>query len=112
MVEATAARAGAKEAAPVEAKEDAVHKEENFDGTKLNDNDLAEFIKLQTTRADSPKSWSVDVASIDPETHDLSVKNPNAPEEAPLRPPEEIIGDMLARDAETAQILEDIRGML
>ena len=40
------------------------------------------------------------------------MKNPYAPEEAPLRSPEEIIDDMLARDAETARILEEIRGML
>ncbi len=32
----------------------------------LNDADLAEFIQLQKTKADSPKSWSVDVADIDP----------------------------------------------
>jgi type I restriction enzyme M protein len=30
----------------------------------LNDNDLAEFIKLQKTFADSDKSWSVDVRSL------------------------------------------------
>lgn len=35
-----------------------------------------------------------------------------APEAEALRSPEEIITDMLARDAETAKILEDIRGML
>jgi type I restriction enzyme M protein len=40
------------------------------------------------------------------------VKNPNAPEEAPLRDPAQIIEDMLERDAETAGILETIRGML
>ena len=45
-------------------------------------------------------------------TCDLSVKNPNAPEAEALRSPEEIIADMLARDAETADILENIRGML
>lgn len=78
----------------------------------LNDDDLAEFVALQAQRADSPKSWTVDVADLDRTTWDLSVKNPNAPEEAPLRSPEEIIDAMLARDAETAQILEDIRGML
>jgi type I restriction enzyme M protein len=78
----------------------------------LNDADLAEFVALQPGREESPKSWSVDVATLDPATWDLSVKNPNAPEEAPLRSPEEIIAAMLARDAETAQILEDIRGML
>jgi type I restriction enzyme M protein len=78
----------------------------------LNDADLAEFVALQPGREDSPKSWTVDAATLDPATWDLSVKNPNAPEEASLRCPEEIIDAMLARDTETAQILEDIRGML
>lgn len=78
----------------------------------LNDEDLAEFVALQPQRAYSPKSWTVDVADLDRTTWDLSVKNPNAPEEAPLRSPEELIDAMLARDAETAQILEDIREML
>jgi type I restriction enzyme M protein len=44
----------------------------------LNDADLAEFIALHATKAASLKSWSVDVAAIDPKTFDLSVKNPNA----------------------------------
>jgi type I restriction enzyme M protein len=78
----------------------------------LNDNDLAEFATLQPQMADSPASWTVDVADLDRTTWDLSVKNPTAPEEGPLRSPEEIIDAMLARDADTAQILEDIRGML
>lgn len=78
----------------------------------LNDDDLAEFVKLQKSFAGSDKSWSVSRSDLDDETYDLSVKNPNTPEEAPLRSPEEIIDDMLARDAETAQILADIRGML
>ena len=78
----------------------------------LNDGDLTEFVALQPDQGDSEKSWSVAVDDLDQETFDLSVRNPNAPEEAPLREPAEIIEAMLARDAETAQILEDIRGML
>jgi type I restriction enzyme M protein len=78
----------------------------------LNDADLAEFLALQPTFADSAQSWSVPVTALDGDTWDLSVKNPNAPEEAPLRAPVQIIEDMLARDVETAGILEDIRGML
>lgn len=77
----------------------------------LNDDDLAEFVALQPDKAESAKSWSVAVDALDQATYDLSVRNPNAPEEAPLREPAEIIEAMLARDAETAQILEDIRGM-
>ncbi|TCM79255.1 N-6 DNA methylase [Rhodovulum steppense] len=78
----------------------------------LNDDDMAEFVDLQRGGVTGPKSWIVEVADLDAQTMDLSVKNPNAPEDAPLRDPEAIIADMLARDAETAQILEDIRGML
>ncbi|RBW55568.1 SAM-dependent DNA methyltransferase [Phaeobacter gallaeciensis] len=78
----------------------------------LNDADLAEFVEQQKTKADSPKSWSISKGDLIEDTCDLSVKNPNTPEEAPLRSPEEIIADMLARDAETAGILENIRGML
>lgn len=78
----------------------------------LNDDDLAEFLELQEGFADGPQSWRVARADLDPDTLDLSVRNPNAPEEVPLRNPEEIIADMLARDAETAEILENIRGML
>src|SRR5450432_2991588 len=47
----------------------------------LNDEDLSEFVKLQKTFADSPKSWSVDAKAIDLTTFDLSVKNPNGGEE-------------------------------
>jgi type I restriction enzyme M protein len=78
----------------------------------LRDDELAEFIALQKTRADSAKSWTVQRGDIDAETVDMSVKNPFAPEEAPLREPAEIIEDMLARDAQTAEILAQIRGML
>lgn len=78
----------------------------------LNDDDLAEFVELQRSRATGPKSWIVKRSDLDEATCDLSVKNPNAPEAEALRSPEAIIDEMLARDAETAQILENIRGML
>ena len=78
----------------------------------LNDVDLKEFVELQASFADSDKSWSVDVKDIDQETFDLSVKNPNAPEEAPLREPQEIIAEIEALDKESKDILEGIRGML
>lgn len=78
----------------------------------LNDADLAEFVALQPGREDSAQSWRVPVDALDPETWDLSVKNPQAPEAAPLREPAEIIDAMLARDKETAGVLGEIRGML
>ena len=78
----------------------------------LNDDDLAEFLKLQKTRADSPKSWSVDVSDVDGETFDLSVKNPNGGEVVAHRSPAEIIDEIAALDAESAEVLETIRGLL
>ena len=78
----------------------------------LNDDDLAEFVELQKTCADSPKSWSVDVAGIDPATFDLSVKNPNSGEEVVHRSPQEIMEEITALDAESAQVLANIRALL
>ena len=76
----------------------------------LNDNDLAEFLELQESFAECPQSWHVAHANLDPDTLDLSVRNPNAPGEAPLRSPDEIIADILTRDAETAKILRIFGG--
>ncbi len=78
----------------------------------LNDTDLAEFIKLQETFADSPKSWSVEVKSVDKGTFDLSVKNPNGGEEIAHRSPEEIMEEIAALDAESAEVLENIKALL
>jgi type I restriction enzyme M protein len=78
----------------------------------LNDDDLKEFVELQASFADSGKSWSIDVKDIDQETFDLSVKNPKAPEETPLREPQEIIAEIEALDKESKNILEGIRVML
>lgn len=78
----------------------------------LNDEDLAEFIKLQKSFADSPKSWSVDARGVDPATFDLSVKNPNGGEAVSHRSPQEIMEEIAALDAESAEVLENIKGLL
>lgn len=78
----------------------------------LNEADLAEFVELQKTYADSKHSWKVNIADIDTSTYDLSVKNPNAPKEKPLRSPEEILDEMESLDAETQSILNSIKDMI
>jgi type I restriction enzyme M protein len=78
----------------------------------LNDEDLTEFVKLQETSADSPKSWSVDAKSIDKATFDLSVKNPNGGEEVTHRSPQEIMDEIAALDGESAEVLAKIKGLL
>lgn len=78
----------------------------------LNENDLSEFVELQKTKADSDNSWTVNVADINTDTYDLSVKNPNKKEEAPLREPQEILEEISELDKESAEILKGIKGLL
>jgi type I restriction enzyme M protein len=78
----------------------------------LNDADMVEFIELQKTFADSPKSWSVDVSVIYTGTYDLSVKNPDGGEVIVHRSPQEIMEEISRGDAESAEILDRIRVLL
>lgn len=78
----------------------------------LNENDLAEFVELQKSFADSPNSWSVDVRSLTGAELDLSVKNPNKKEVAQLRSPGEILEEMKALDEESAEILASIQALI
>jgi type I restriction enzyme M protein len=78
----------------------------------LNDADLEDFVRLQSSFADSDNSWSIDARAIDRATWDLSVKNPNKADDAALREPSEIMEEIIALDAESAEILSGIRGLL
>jgi type I restriction enzyme M protein len=78
----------------------------------LNDEDLAEFVKFQKTKVDSPTSWSVDAKRIDATSFDLSVKNPNGGEEVMHRSPQEIMEEIAHLDAESAEVLQAIRRLL
>lgn len=74
----------------------------------LNEKDLADFVELQKTKADSENSWSIDVKKLDPTTFDLSAKNPNMKEEAALRKPSMILAEIKSLDEESADILNSI----
>ena len=78
----------------------------------LNDNDLAAFLELRPTRGESDDSWTVEMNTVDQSTWDLSVKNPNAEEEAPLRSPAEILDEIERLDEESREILKKIRALL
>ena len=78
----------------------------------LNEKDLAEFVELQKTKADSENSWSINVTDIDTTTYDLSVKNPHKKNETALRTPQEILKEMQELDKESAEIMKVIEGLL
>ncbi|MDO6809092.1 N-6 DNA methylase [Zobellia galactanivorans] len=85
----------------------------------LNDKDMEEFVALATSRtsaavkgAETEKSWNISVFELVEDTLDLSPKNPNTPEEAPLRSPEEILEEMQTLDAETSALLNQIKELI
>ena len=78
----------------------------------LNDADLSEFIDLQKSFADSYHSWSLDVNDVDDATCDLSVKNPNRDDEVELRQPDAILEEIASLDAESANILNNIKTLV
>jgi type I restriction enzyme M protein len=88
----------------------------------LNDKDLKEFVDLQIVavsnnkadkeKGETDKSWSLPISDIDQATYDLSVKNPNTEEAAPLREPKVIIDDIIALDKESEAILAKIQELL
>ena len=78
----------------------------------LNDADMEEFIALNKTRTETENSWLFNVNDLDENTFDLSPKNPNTPEEAPLRSPEDILVEMQTLDEQTSSILNQIKELI
>ncbi len=78
----------------------------------LNENDLADFVKLQKSKADSENSWTVNIADVDSASFDLSVKNPHKQADSALRDPQTILDEMKSLDEESAEILNTIKGLL
>ncbi|WP_296384862.1 N-6 DNA methylase [Winogradskyella sp.] len=87
----------------------------------LNDKDMEEFVELQKyvtssaverSRLETEKSWILNVIDLDEDTFDLSPKNPNTPEEEPLRSPEVILAEMGRLDTETNTILQSIKELI
>jgi type I restriction enzyme M protein len=78
----------------------------------LNETDLAEFVALQKSKADSANSWSVDVADIDQTDFDLSVKHPNRNDEVMHRNPQDIMAEIAMLDDESANIIKSIQALI
>lgn len=74
----------------------------------LNEDDLADFLALQKTKADSENSWSIDVSSLGKD-YDLSVKNPNKVEEVDERSSAEIVSSLLELQKESQSLLNEIK---
>ena len=78
----------------------------------LNEKDLEEFVELQKKFKESNLSWTVDASTVNQETWDLSVKNPNGNDEVIHRSPAEIIAEIESLDIENQAILQRIKELL
>ena len=77
----------------------------------LNEDDLADFLALQKTKADSENSWTLDVSTLGND-YDLSVKNPNKVEEVDERTSAEIVASLLELQSESRSLLNEIKEMV
>ena len=78
----------------------------------LNEKDLTEFIEIAKTKELSDNSWLVDAATVNKDTWDLTVNNPNKVEEVDNRTPQEIISEIEKLDAQATKALQSIKELL
>lgn len=78
----------------------------------LNERDLADFIELYKTKADSKNSWTVDATEINKENFDLSVKNPNKKDEKVLKEPKKILKEIEDFDNKIKEIIFELKKIL
>ena len=77
----------------------------------LNEADLADFVALQQTKAESENSWTLDASALGDDC-DLSVKNPNKPEIVDNRTTEEILSTIADLNDDSARLINEIRELL
>ena len=78
----------------------------------LNNNDFEDFIKLQKTTDETEQSWVLNISDIDDTTFEINTKNPNKPEDDPLRSSQDILDEMESLNLETNNILARIRELV
>lgn len=78
----------------------------------LNDDDLVEFVNLQKHFNPTKNCWRIDLASIDPMTFDLSVKNPDGGEEVIHRTPQMILDEITLLDKQSVSVISKIKELL
>lgn len=77
----------------------------------LSEADLADFVALQQTKAESENSWTLDASALGDDC-DLSVKNPNKPEVVDNRTTDEILNTIADLNEDSARLINEIRKLL
>jgi hypothetical protein len=89
----------------------------NYNNSISNNNNTFYYVcknplSNDTAKEESKNSWTLRLADIDPNTFDLSAKNPNKKDEVALRKPEDILEEMKTLDEESKDILNSILELL
>lgn len=79
--------------------------------TALTEDDMAEFIRLQKSREESPNSWLLDASTLG-QDYDLSVHNPNIISHSEERTPFEIACELEQLNHENARLVDEIKTLL
>jgi len=78
----------------------------------LSDRDLEEFLQLQPRRSITKNSWLVDTSSYDPETFDMTPRNPQRVERVLNDDPKSFIQEIIAYEKRTIEILAELEAKL
>ena len=78
----------------------------------LSDKDLEEFLQLQPRRSITKNSWLVDTSSYDPETFDMTPRNPQRVERVSNDDPKSFIQEIIAYEKRTIEILAELEAKL
>jgi len=78
----------------------------------LNEVDLKDFISLFSKKTITENSWNLDIADINKDTWDLSVKNPNSTEKNEYVKPEKIITEIEKLNKQSSEALQKIKELL
>ncbi len=78
----------------------------------LKEKDLADFLDCFNEFKETENSWFLDLKDVDPDTLDLSVKNPNKNDEVVYLTPKEIIKEIEDADAKSTDLLKQIKELL
>lgn len=73
---------------------------------------FGEFFELLKTRADSPRSWTIERKEIVARSYDLKAVNPHAPDTGDRRTPDELLDIIEIQGHEMAAALASLRALL
>ncbi len=85
----------------------------NYSKTKpIQFEEFADLLAWWPNRAENDQAWRVDVEQIRANGFNLDVKNPNAAQDIAHLPPEQLVADILVKEARITELMHEIQQLL